>query len=246
MRILYLSASLAAGLAASTAYAAGSFDQTVRPFLSENCQKCHNAKTSSGGVNFEEFKSPAALPLERTAYVLEMGQMPPDGVAKPAKPQIDAVVAILNRELAKASVEKRQSTQPPSHDWTTWNGDPERTGWARGEDKLTKANAGKLDLLWKTQLDAVPTKFNSYATLTDPLVVEGIATKEGPKTLVFVASAENNVYAIDADSGKTLWERKFPATLTPPVPASGMCPNNLNATPVIDKKAGIIYVLTNE
>lgn len=137
------------------------------------------------------------------------------------------------------------STTPPKPEWLTWQADPERTGWARGEMALTKANAASLGLLWKTQLDATPSRVNGYSTLTDPLVAEGVRTSSGVKTVVFTASAENNVYALDADTGAVIWKLQFPSTAKPPAP-SGNCPNNLNATPVIDKQSSILYVLTNE
>jgi len=61
-----------------------------------------------------------------------------------------------------------------------------------------------------------------------------------------VASHDNTVYAIDADKGTVIWKRSYPNTATPAVPATGMCPNNLNATPVIDKSSGILYFLPND
>src|SRR5262249_22398930 len=57
---------------------------------------------------------------------------------------------------------------------------------------------------------------------------------------------ENIVYALDSASGAIVWERKFPPTVEPSQPASGSCPNNVNATPVIDRQAGIFYFLSND
>ncbi len=228
-----------------------SFPRTVRPFLEQNCQSCHNVKLRSGGINFELLKYSTSLGQqatvwETTAYVLKMGQMPPEQVTpRPAKDQVDAVIAVLERDLAKAKETATVKAPPPTREWLTWQGDQERTGWGRAETTLSKDNVSKLGLIWKSQLDAVVTKMNPYATLTDPLVVENVPTKQGPKKLVFVASAENNVYALEADTGATLWERKFPNTLKSPQ-ATGGCANNLNANPVIDKQNGIIYILTND
>ena len=138
------------------------------------------------------------------------------------------------------------SAQQPATDWATWGGDPERTSWARGESALTRQNVSGLELLWTAQLDAVPDIRNHYATLTDPLVVQNVATPQGPKSLVFVASAKDTVYAVDADSGEVVWQRSFPNTLEPAHQPTGGCPNALNATPVIDKENGRIYVLTSD
>src|SRR6185503_14050886 len=149
-------------------------------------------------------------------------------------------------ELVAIAPKSAVPAAPPTRDWLTFGYDPERTGWARGETTLNKDNVGQLRLLWKTKLDAVPNNINTYSTLTEPVVVENVSTRQGAKTMIFVASAENNVYAIDRASGSVVWQRSFPNTATPPVPATGNCPNNLNATPVIDKANSILYLLPND
>ncbi len=238
-------------LLAQTAPPAGTFGQTVRPFLEKNCQSCHNGKLRSGDVNFEVLKysatlAPQATIWETTAYVLKMGQMPPPGSSRPPQDQVQSVLAVLDRDLAKIGQPESVKAAPLTREWLTWQGDPERTGWARAETTLSKDNVSRLGLLWKAQLDAVPNRINGYSTLTDPLIVENVLTKQGAKKLLFTASAENNVYALDAETGASVWERKFPNGAKPAQPANGSCPNNLNATPVIDKPNGIIYVLSND
>jgi outer membrane protein assembly factor BamB len=229
------------------------FNNTVRPFLETSCQPCHNSKLKSGGLNFELLKYSATLApqldtWEKTAEVLSLGQMPPAKAPQPAPELLKTVIDVLHRDVAKAKETPANKTNPapPTKEWLTWQADPERTGWARAETTLTKQNAPGLTLLWKSQLDAESSKANLYATLTDPLIVENVATRQGPRKVVYVASAENNVYALDVQTGTPLWSRKFPNNSKPPQPASGSCPNNLNATPVVDKKSGIIYVLTTD
>lgn len=212
------------------------FKRAVQPFFAKNCQPCHNAKAQPGGFNAEVMPDRRAL-WERIAYMLETGQMPPEGAPRPSQQEITRISGEINRELARST---RKDLPPGTPDWATWNGDPERTGWARAEHKLSVSNAGQLRLLWKTQLDAAPNPVNLHATITDPLVVTDA------KDLVIVASAANSVYAIDAATGAIAWRRDFPNSLKPAAAASGSCPNNLNATPVADKKAGLLYVLTND
>ena len=48
------------------------------------------------------------------------------------------------------------------------------------------------------------------------------------------------------DSGKVVWQRSFPNPIKPPYPAFTSCPNDLNATPTIDKEKGILYVLNTD
>ena len=235
---------------AGSPFAVPSFTDPLRPFLEQNCQPCHNSKVRSGDVNFELLKyakSPAGQrrSWEVALYAMKQGQMPPEGAPKPPKEQMLAAISAIEAGLAKLDETKSESP-PPRKDWLTWQGDPERTGWAKAETTLTKSNVSGLSLLWKSQLDALPSPVNGYSTLTDPLVAEGVPTKQGLKTIVFTASAENNVYAIDAETGAILWERRFPNASKPPLPPTGNCPNNLNATPVIDKTAGILYVLAND
>ena len=71
-------------------------------------------------------------------------------------------------------------------------------------------------------------------------------TRHGPKKLVLVASAENNVYALDADTGADAYGNENSPQRCRLPRCQWHCPNNLNATPVIDKENGILYVLTND
>ncbi|MBI3694681.1 MAG: PQQ-binding-like beta-propeller repeat protein, partial [Acidobacteria bacterium] len=133
--------------------------------------------------------------------------------------------------------------QRTSTDWLTFAGDPQRTGWARNEKAFSPANAANLELKWKTQLDNVPTQM---ASLTAPLVVENVITPRGFKDLVFVAGSSDNLYAIDADTGKVLWQKHFTNELTSKQRRSWLCPGALNATPVIDKRNRTIYLISSD
>jgi outer membrane protein assembly factor BamB len=130
-------------------------------------------------------------------------------------------------------------------DWTTFGGDPQRDGWARDENTLSKDNAKDIKLEWKVQLDNASKELNS---LTAPLVVEKLVTPRGFKDAVIVAGASDVVYAVDVDNGKLLWQKKF--TVPPPTrPGLGfLCPNALNATPVIDNRMmrSTVYVLSSD
>ena len=133
----------------------------------------------------------------------------------------------------------------PAQDWLTWGGDPQRTAWAKSEHILSKENVSRLEIKWTAQLDTVP-KFEVLSTLTAPLVVEGVTTAQGVKDVVFVIGGNDTVNAIDSANGKILWKRNFHNTLKPTAPATYLCPNTQNATPVIDKQSGIIYLNTSD
>src|SRR5690349_16289151 len=125
-------------------------------------------------------------------------------------------------------------------EWLTWGHDPQRTGWNQSESVLTKENVSRLEVKWKAQLATTPRE-EVLSTLTAPLVAS-VNGPQGPVTRVFVVGSDNTVYAINSDTGEIAWQRRFPNTLTAPTRADYRCPNTQNATPVIDKEAGIIYV----
>jgi outer membrane protein assembly factor BamB len=129
--------------------------------------------------------------------------------------------------------------QAPS-EWLTFGHDPQRSGWNSAEATLSPANVGRLKLLWSTQLPTVP-KDVALSTLTSPLVVEGVQTAQGPKTLVFTVGIDDTIFAIDAGSGKIVWQKNFPNPGKPQRPATSNCANTEQATPVIDKEAGTVY-----
>jgi len=135
--------------------------------------------------------------------------------------------------------------EPPASEWLTWGYDQERTGWNRAETTLSKDNVSRLVLTWKSELPVAPREI-ALSTLTSPLVVEGVATPQGRRTLLFIAGRDDSVFAIDADSGKIVWQKTFPNALTPPQTATWLCSNTQNATPVIDKRNGIIYLNTSD
>ena len=87
----------------------------------------------------------------------------------------------------------------PVQDWLTWGYDPERTGWNKGETILSKDNVSGLELKWSAQLSTPPNEV-VLSTLTAPLVVEGVSTPQGSKSLVFIVGSDDTVFAIDADT----------------------------------------------
>ncbi|MFN7923116.1 MAG: PQQ-binding-like beta-propeller repeat protein [Bryobacteraceae bacterium] len=259
MRLLVVFIAAAAALAQAPPAAqpgtpappAPNFANTVRPFLEAHCQACHNNKLRSGDLNFEVLKhannaGSQTQAWESTAYVLKTGRMPPPNTPRPPEADAEKVRTLIEASIAKLATRDAAPAAPPTREWLTWQFDPERTGWARAETVLSKATAANVGLVWKAQLDAKPTRINGYSTLTDPLIAENVRTAKGMKTVIYTASAENNVYALDAESGSVIWQRQFANNAKPPFPASGNCPNNLNATPTIDKASSILYVLTNE
>jgi outer membrane protein assembly factor BamB len=125
-------------------------------------------------------------------------------------------------------------------DWPTFGHDPQRSGWAVQEDALNVGNVAGLKLLWKTQVKNEP---RSLAALTAPVVTDGVTTPAGLRSVVYVAGSSDNINAIDARTGELIWSQNFESHVLPKDAGMWLCPNNLNATPTIDKARGLIYAI---
>jgi len=129
-------------------------------------------------------------------------------------------------------------------DVTTHHYDALRTGWNSSETILTPANVGSssFKLIAHTTVDE--------QVDAQPLVRLNQAIKDkGIHTVVYVATENNTIYAIDGETGAHLLSRH----LAEPVPYAmtpGYCNNNsqvigIGATPVIDPSTGILYVVAD-
>jgi len=135
-------------------------------------------------------------------------------------------------------------------EWLTSSGDAARDAWQRSESKLTTKNVGSLKLLWKVKVPAKPMGMQSFR---EPLIVSGVATTEGVRTLAILAEASNQVFAVDAESGKVVWQTKLKwASEKPQEQGEGegfICTNAMTATPVIspaDAPVRHLYVLASD
>jgi outer membrane protein assembly factor BamB len=130
--------------------------------------------------------------------------------------------------------------QVRSADWPTFGHDPQRSGWAVEDDAFTPHNVSGLKLLWKVQ---VKNEARSLAALTAPVVAEGVTTATGIRSVVYVGGSSNNLSAFDARTGEAIWNLEFETHVLPKDEGMWLCPNNLNATPTIDRARGLIYAI---
>jgi outer membrane protein assembly factor BamB len=129
---------------------------------------------------------------------------------------------------------------PMEADWPTFGHDPQRSGWAPEETKLTVANAKDLELKWSIHLDNISLALNA---LTAPVVARDVITPSGIKSLVYVAGSSNHIFAVDASTGTLVWQRTFQSYVNAKAESFYLCPNAVNATPVIDRRQNLIFVL---
>jgi hypothetical protein len=117
----------------------------------------------------------------------------------------------------------------------TFHGDAARTGWTRDEHVLTPSTVRSLHKVW-----TAPVRGEIYA---EPLVVPGVAMLGRVRTVVYVVTEDDVVYALDAGDGRPLWG---PVSLGTPVPRASLpCGNidpvGITSTPVLDPAAGTLY-----
>jgi len=125
---------------------------------------------------------------------------------------------------------------------TTYHNDNNRTGWNPNETVLTPANVtnASFGLLHKVtlddQVDAQP--------LVVPAVMITAGNYQGPHDVVYVATENNSVYAIDVHSGTVLLSPNFGTPVSYPLGCNNNGPNvGINSTPVIDLSSKTLYVI---
>ena len=109
-----LAAILAIGTSERVAGQADAFDSTVRPVFAASCAQCHNSRLLSGGLNVEEISSANSLVQQRDTWEkvlrrLRAGDMPPAGAPRPAKAQLDAMTAYIERAFDRADASTPQN-----------------------------------------------------------------------------------------------------------------------------------------
>jgi hypothetical protein len=125
----------------------------------------------------------------------------------------------------------------------TYRADTLRTGWFSSETQLTvaKVNATSFGLLASVALDG--------RVDAEPLYVsQQTITGKGVHNVVYVATENNSVYAIDAAKGTILWHRIFgtPVPYTYKDNDDNVYPvMGILSTPVIDLTLGNLYFVTD-
>jgi outer membrane protein assembly factor BamB len=135
-------------------------------------------------------------------------------------------------------------------EWRTGSYDQQRDGWQRDEGKLTTSNVHDMRLLWKVKTDNVSMGMQSFR---EPLIIPGVQTASGVKTLAILAGSSNDVYAIDAGSGTIVWQMRLKWSSDEPqdteIGGGFICTKALTATPVVSPDGParrLIYVLSSD
>ena len=114
-------------------------------------------------------------------------------------------------------------------EWTTSQGDAQRSSWVRTDVRLTRdaVQKGELKFLWKMKLDNDTRQLNS---LTTPVLMDRLISHRGFKALAFIGASGERVYAVDTDLARVYWTTIINySSITPPANSSWACPGGLTA-----------------
>src|SRR5579864_4142293 len=130
-------------------------------------------------------------------------------------------------------------------DWPSFGRDAQRTSWSPEETDINPRNARAMKLLWKAHLDNQPRELSG---LTAAVSVEWVVTDQGMKEIVVVGGASDNLFALDAATGKLLWKKTFSIEGKSHEDPFWLCPNALNATPLIRKEdlKATVYAIASD
>ncbi len=128
-------------------------------------------------------------------------------------------------------------------DVTTYHGDALRTGWFSNEAILntSNVNARSFGMLASVVLDG---RVDAEPLFLSSQAIDG----HGTLNVVYVATENNSVYAIDAGAGTILWQRNF----GPPVPDGYKSGDDnvypvmgILGTPAIDRAMNALFVVAD-
>lgn len=95
-------------------------------------------------------------------------------------------------------------------DWPTQSGSPQREGWAKSEQILSKTNVRDLRILYRFRPGGPPTE-----SLSAPIIDGNLITYKGFKEMLVFSANSSRVFSVDADLNKPIWETHFQSgTLT--------------------------------
>ena len=89
-------------------------------------------------------------------------------------------------------------------EWTTSGFDAQRSGWLRGDARLTKdaVQKGEFAFLWTMKIENASRQLNS---LTPPVLLDRLIGYRGFKSLAFFGGSDDRVFAVDTDLARPAW-----------------------------------------
>ena len=150
--------------------------------------------------------------------------------------------------LASNGVNFTVGSNSQTADVATWHYDNSRSGLNPNETILTPTNV-KSTTFGKVGQFTVDGSIDGQILYLSQLAIPGVGTKN----VVYAATENDSVYAIDADSitgtsATVLWKKSMllsGETTATGLPCGNIVPSGILATPVIDRSRNAIYVIAN-
>ena len=131
-------------------------------------------------------------------------------------------------------------TQSPL-DWTTAGFDAQRSHWVRGDTKISTKSiqTGQFQQIWNHTFNNIPQHPHS---LRSPILFDFYIGYRGFRSLGFVGSNENRIFAIDTDLARKEWTKTLGhASVTPEVYSP--CPGGMTANITRHTPVGIPFLI---
>lgn len=135
------------------------------------------------------------------------------------------IITLAGIFIASACVASAQMGR--SLDWTTFGGDPQRTGWEKADSKFTKEQVAKeFQFLWKNTPDGM----KAGQKILPPVIIGNLIGYRGFKELAFIAGSNDTMHVMDADLNRVYWH----VSMGPGGgKGSANCPGGLTAMPTL-------------
>jgi outer membrane protein assembly factor BamB len=118
-----------------------------------------------------------------------------------------------------------------SVDFLTEGVDNARTGFLAGDTSFTVQNVKGMHLLWKTKLDSAPREMHNIFA---PLIADSVSMPSGKTELAVVAGINDDLFGLDAKTGKQLWHTHYESTFNQATAKSAtLCPGGQTDVPVM-------------
>jgi len=119
-------------------------------------------------------------------------------------------------------------------DWATYGFDLERTSHNPREVTLGRDNVGRLGQIWATDVGAV--------VAASPVLASDVSVDGTALDLLYIATAHGDVYALDAATGRVVWQRNLGSQVTTCADMPGSV-FGITDTPFVDRTTQSLFVV---
>ena len=119
-------------------------------------------------------------------------------------------------------------------DWATYGFDLERTSHNPREVTLGADNVGRLGQIWSTDVGAV--------VAASPVLASDVSVDGTALDLLYIATAHGDLYALDAATGRVVWQRNLGSQVTACVDMPGAV-FGITDTPFVDRTTQSLFVV---